>query len=148
MKTLSIDNALELYKAYDNLRRSNLSDQLIAEQLKIDKIQLGFIISQYEFQSNLEYHIAEQGGTYFFEGSFYLSKGVMSTIPKKEIAEILNFTRKLVKQHDGIDYLQTFYSIEQDCKLFFIDNLSTEMIQSGEFSASDNYATLILASEY
>ncbi|WP_026836538.1 hypothetical protein [Gillisia sp. JM1] len=148
MRTLSIDNTLELYKAYKDLRRSKLSDQLIAEQLKIDEIQLGYIISQYEFQSNLEYHIAEQGGTYFFEGDFYLSKGVMSTIPTKEIAEILNFTRKLVKQHSGIDYLQTFYSIDQDCKLFFIDNLNTEMIQSGGFSVSDNYATLILSSEY
>lgn len=148
MRTLSIDNTLELYKAYDNLRRSNLSDQLIAEQLKIDKIQLGYIISQYEFQSNLEYHIAEQNGTYFFNGNYYLSKGVSENISHKEIAEILYFTRKLVKQHNGIDYLQTFYSIDQDCKLFFIDNLNTEMIQSGGFSVSDNYATLILSSEY
>lgn len=142
------DKHLELYRAYENLSRSHISNHLIAEQLKISRKQLGYIISQYEFESNLEYQIAEQNGEYFFNGDYYLSKGVTSNIPNKEIAEILNFTRKLVKQHEGIDYLQTFYSIEQDCKLFFIDNLNTEMIESGGFSVSDNYATLILSSEY
>lgn len=148
MSTLTADKTLELYKAYRNLSRSQVSNHLIAEQLNLSKKQLGYIISQHQFETNLEYHIAEQEGNYFFEGAYYLSRGVIDNIPKKEIAEIFYFTKKLVKQHNGIDYLQTFYSIDQDCKLFFIDNLSKQMIESGNYSQSDNYATLILSNEY
>ncbi|MEO2063259.1 MAG: hypothetical protein ABGW97_09775 [Christiangramia sp.] len=146
--SLQTDNNLELYKAYQNLSSSGLSNHLIAQGLKTSRKQLGYIVSQYSFETNLEYHIAEQDGSYFFEGEFYLSRGVLDNIPKKEIAEIFDFTRRLVQQHNGIDYLQTFYSIDQDCKLFFIDNLNREMIESNNYRSSDNYATLLLSSEY
>lgn len=136
------------YLAYLDLRENNISNVQIAERLGYSKEDFGYLISQYEFQTNLEYHIPECEGDYYFNGSLFLSQGIMDTLSNKEIAEIFLFIKKLVKQHDGIDYLQTFYCIEHDCEVFVIDQLSKSMIETGKYKAEDNYFTFILAKEY
>ncbi|HET8885608.1 MAG TPA: hypothetical protein VFM70_04555 [Salinimicrobium sp.] len=142
------DKSHQDYLTYLDLREKKIPNVEIAQKLGYSKKQFGYLISHYEFRSNLEYHLPEREGNYHFGGNFYLTQGVMDSIAKKEIADIFTFIKRLVKQHDGIDYLQTFYSIDNDCKLFIIDNLSKEMIESGKYDISDNYFTLMLASEY
>ena len=106
------------------------------------------MISSYYFTNNLEYKIQETEGHYHFSGTFYITKAVQETLTTEEIIEIYKFIQDQVKQHNGIDYLQTFYSIEHDCKLFFIDQLNTSMIESNQYSKQDNYCTLMLSNDY
>ncbi len=148
MKIAATEKTYLDYLRYFKLRENKVSNIEIAKKLGYSKEGFGYLISHYEFKSNLEYHMPEQEGDYEFSGSFYLSQGVMDTIQNKEIAEIFTFIKRLVKQHGGIDYLQTFYCIEHDCKVFVIDQLSKTMIESGNYKAEDNYFTLLLAQEY
>lgn len=143
-----VDKDLELFRQYQELQKKGIINCQIAAQLQITKERLASIISHYTFKTGLEYKIQEQEGKYRFNGSFYLSRGVLDQIDKKQVAELFIFVQKMVKQHDGLDYLQSFYSIDQDCKLFLIDNLNDEMIKSGKYKSIDNYCTLLLASEY
>ncbi len=64
-----------------------------------------------------------------------------------EILFIYQDVRTFAKQKDGIDYLQV-YTDGKDRKLFFIDQLSHEMVESGEYREEDNHCTLMFASEY
>ena len=52
-----------------------------------------------------------------------------------------------VKEKNGIDYLQV-YTNDAGQKLFFIDQLNKEMIESGEYEAEHNHSTLMFAKEY
>ncbi|WP_339650567.1 hypothetical protein [uncultured Salegentibacter sp.] len=142
------DSTHQAYLQYLKMRENNISNFEIAKRLGYSNEEFGYMISQYEFKSNLEYHIPEQEGDYFFNGCFYLSCGVRNTLQNQEIAEIFTFLKRLVKQHDGIDYLQSFYCIEHDCKVFAIDQLSKTMLDSGKYSQEYHYFTLILAEEY
>ncbi len=142
------DSTHQTYLQYLKMRENKISNLEIAKTLGYSNEEFGYMISQYEFKSNLEYHMPEQEGDYFFNGCFYLSSGVMDTLTHKEIAEIFTFIKRLVKQHGTIDYLQTFYCIEHDCKVFAIDQLSKTMLDSGKYSQEYNYFTLILAEEY
>ena len=130
------------------MRENNISNFEIAKRLGYSNEEFGYMISQYEFKSNLEYQMTEQEGDYFFNGCFYLSSGVIDTLQHQEIAEIFSFIKRLVKQHGGIDYLQTFYCIEHDCKVFAIDQLNKTMLESGKYKQEYNYFSLILAEEY
>lgn len=86
-------------------------------------------------------------GTYFFNGTFYLTRGVSLAIPLEEIAAICQDLRDFVKEKNGIDYLQVYLD-EQGRKLFFIDQLNKAMIESGEYRREDNHCTLLWAHEY
>ena len=136
------------YNIYLQLKELNYTNQRIAEHMSYSKENLGYLISRYTFEHGLEYKLQEKEGNYFFSGTFYITQTVKNLLTVEEILEIYVFTQDLVKQHQGIDYLQSFYHIEQDCKLFFIDRLNTTMIESKNFSAEDNFCTLMLASEY
>lgn len=89
----------------------------------------------------------EKGGSYFFAGQFYTTKGVATELTVEEIMEIYVDARNYVWHHNGADYLFV-YTDEQGRKLFFIDNLSKEMIESGQYRPEDDYCTLMFASEY
>jgi hypothetical protein len=89
----------------------------------------------------------EKEGTYFFSGTFYVTRGVNEELPPQEIAAIYQNVQAFVKEKNGIDYLQVF-SNGKGRKLFFIDQLNTEMIESGQFQKEDNHCTLLLADEY
>lgn len=89
----------------------------------------------------------ENEGTYFFSGTFYVTKGVNEELHPQEIAEIYQNVQAFVKEKNGIDYLQVF-SNGKGRKLFFIDQLNTEMIESGQYQKEDNHCTLLWADEY
>ncbi|MFV0531748.1 MAG: hypothetical protein ACK5MD_09985 [Flavobacteriales bacterium] len=136
------------YQAYLELKKLHYTNTDIAKHLSYSKKELGYLISRFTFATPLEYKLQEQEGDYHFNGKFFITANAKSVLTSDEIQEIYAFTQQLVEQHKGIDYLQVFYSIEQDCKLFFICNLSKKMIESGNYSAEDNYCTLMLASDY
>ena len=86
-------------------------------------------------------------GSYFFSGQFYATRGVSQDLSPAEILSIYMDVQAFAKQKNGIDYLQV-YTDEQGRKLFFIDQLNTEMIASGEYRPEDNHCTLLWAHEY
>lgn len=94
-----------------------------------------------------EYQPQEQEGDYLFSGSFYVTKGVSEKLSAQEISDIYGYIQKLAQEKD-LDYLQVFLNLETGEKLFFIDQLSKSMIESGKYLPEDNYCTLMFASEY
>ena len=90
----------------------------------------------------------EQGGSYFFSGKFLVTSGVENILTPTEILNIYLDVQQLVKEKNGIDYLIVYIHEDTGQKLFFIDQLNKEMIESGEFLPEYNYCTLLLASEY
>lgn len=89
----------------------------------------------------------ERSGTYRFSGSFYMTAGVRAQLLLDDILYIYHDVRSFAEQESGIDYLQVYISCEGE-KLFFIDQLNQEMIESGEYENKDNHCTLMFASEY
>lgn len=90
----------------------------------------------------------EQEGDHWFSGKFLVTIGVQDLLTPEEILAIYLDIQNLVKEKNGLDYLQMFVHSETGQKLFFIDQLSKEMIESGEFLSEYNYCTLLLAEEY
>lgn len=90
----------------------------------------------------------ERVGSYMFAGQLYLSNGAQKLLTQEEINWIVSDVKAFVSLESGIDYLVVYEHQETTQKLFFIDQLNTEMIESGQFKPDDNRATLILASEY
>ena len=89
----------------------------------------------------------EQEGTYFFSGNFYATTPVVAQLPPEELAAIYNDLQAFVREKGGIDYLQVYLD-EQGRKLYLIDQLNREMIESGQYQPDDNHHTLLWAHEY
>lgn len=89
----------------------------------------------------------EQIGTYLFSGQFYATRGVASELSADEILFIYQDVKAFAKERNGIDYLQVYVD-EMGRKLFFIDQLNREMVESGNYEEKENYCTLLFASEY
>lgn len=89
----------------------------------------------------------EQEGKYYFNGTLYLTAEIQEALTFEEIRDIYNDVQAFVKEKDGIDYLQVYVN-EKGEKLFFIDQLSIDMIESGEYPSDFNYCTLMFAHEY
>ena len=90
----------------------------------------------------------ETTGMYHFSGKFLVTRGVTSLLSEEEILTIYQEVQQLVKENDGVDYLFVFIHEDSKQKLFFIDQLNTEVIASGGYKKEYNYCTLMLASEY
>lgn len=90
----------------------------------------------------------EQEGSYFFSGQFLVTRGIKDTLSDEEIKAIYFEVQKLVKEKNGLDYLQVYLHEDTSEKVFFIDQLNQEMIASGGFLLEYNYCTLMLAEEY
>lgn len=84
---------------------------------------------------------------YFFSGQFYVTKTVYEQLPHDEISAIYNDVRRFAQEQDGIDYLQV-YMDSTGRKLFFIDQLNKDMLESGEYENEHNYCTLLFDNEY
>ena len=136
------------YQAYLELKKLHYTNADISKHLSYSKSDLGYLISRFTFTNPLEYKLQEQEGSHHFGGKFYITSNAQNILTSEEIKEIYDFIQDLVKQHDGIDYLQVFYCAEHDCKLFFIDQLNQQMLQSGEYSEEHHYCTLMLESDY
>lgn len=89
----------------------------------------------------------EKKGNYFFSGQFLATRGVVTELTTEEIMSIYKDIRNFVRDTSGVDWLQV-YTDEKGRKLYLIDQLSQEMIESGEFSPLDNHCTLLWAHEY
>lgn len=100
-----------------------------------------------EIQKKWQRQKQECEGNYYFCGSFYATNGVAESLPEKEIMEIILDVKKAVKEKVGLDYLQVFKN-EEGQKIFVIDQLNKEEIESGDFSPEDNYAMVLFAEEY
>lgn len=90
----------------------------------------------------------EQEGTYFFSGKFLVTTGIQVELSNEEIFAIYSAIQELAKEKNGIDYLAVFIHEDSGQKLFFIDQLNKQMIESGGYQAEHNYCTLLLAEEY
>lgn len=89
----------------------------------------------------------ERTGNYLFSGSFLITAAVYETLLRDEVLEIYDDLRAFANNQNGIDYLQ-IYTNENGKRLFFIDQLSKEMIESNEFTNEDNHCTLMYSHEY
>lgn len=90
----------------------------------------------------------ESEGTYMFNGRIFVTSGIQSLLSNDEIQWIMNDVKLQVTDHNGIDYLVVYEHEDTGQKLFFIDQLNRQMIESGQYSPEHNYATLLLSSEY
>lgn len=90
----------------------------------------------------------EQDGQYFFSGLIHITHGVAYFLTEEEIFWIYMEIYDLAKTENGLDYLQVFLRKSDGQKLFLIDQLTKEQIESGEYRLEDNYCTLMLAEEY
>lgn len=89
----------------------------------------------------------EKIGSYQFSGQFYATNGVATSLCADEILFIYQDVQAFAKERGGIDYLQVYHN-ENGQKLFFIDQLNKEMVESGDYEEKENYCTLLLAEEY
>jgi len=90
----------------------------------------------------------EQGGTYHFSGNSFLTRGIQALLEEDEIKAIYLEVQALVEENNGIDYLVVYIHEDTQQKLFFIDQLNQEMIESGGHPPEHHYCTLLLAEEY
>jgi hypothetical protein len=89
----------------------------------------------------------ERSGSYLFCGSLFCTAQVEQELSRCEILSIYHDVRAFAENKEGIDYLQV-YNDEQGRKLFFIDQLNKEMIESGHFENEHNHCTLMFSWEY
>jgi len=89
----------------------------------------------------------EQYGTYYFSGKFYITHAILNNFTPNDITAIYIDIQLFVRESNGADYLQVYINDQGD-KLYLIDQLNKEMIDSGQFEAEDNYCTLMFAHEY
>lgn len=89
----------------------------------------------------------KRSGNYFFSGQFLATMGVATELNADEILDIYLDIKAFVQEQKGVDYLQVYLD-DQGRKLFLIDQLSKDMIESGEYAPLDNHATLLWANEY
>lgn len=89
----------------------------------------------------------ESPGKYFFSGHFITTQGIRAALSQEEIQYIYSDVKEFVKQENGIDYLQV-YENEDGRKIWIIDQLNQEMIESGDFALEDNHCTMLLPEEY
>ena len=89
----------------------------------------------------------ERDGDYFFNGRSYQTAGAAAALSPEEILWIVRTLQQFVIQNDGADYLQTF-ECEDGRRIWCICQLSKSMKASGEYSAEDDYWTILLPEEY
>jgi hypothetical protein len=92
----------------------------------------------------------ECDGDYHFAGLFVYTSGVQAKIPPEEVDEIYQEIKDLVKQENGIDYLQVFENGKGE-KLFFIDSMAKSVMEANGIDPNDhvyNHCTLMFDYEY
>lgn len=89
----------------------------------------------------------EHQGTYQFNGKLYVTTRVTTEISSEEIKSILYDLQIFVIQNNGADYLQAYHS-DDGRRIWIIDQLNKEMIESGEYDPDFNYYTVLFPEEY
>ena len=86
-------------------------------------------------------------GDYYFSGRAFQTSGVAESLPPEEIGQVVSMLKSFVDEHEGADYLKVFEHSEGRT-VWCICQLSKAMIASGEYSAEDDYWTMLLPEEY
>ena len=89
----------------------------------------------------------QEGQKYFFNGSCYVTKEVSQSLTPQEVASIFVDIRAFAEENRGCDYLQT-YTDEKGRKVWIIDQLDKNMIDSGDYPPEYNYCTILFPHEY
>jgi hypothetical protein len=89
----------------------------------------------------------ERDGSYFFSGQLHVTQAVLNSLTPDDILAIYLDIQMFVQENDGADYLQIYVNEKGD-KLYLIDQLKKEMIESGIYEPEDNYYTLLFSWEY
>lgn len=84
---------------------------------------------------------------YFFNGDFYVTAGIKAELTPEEVASIYADVRQFAEEQKGCDYLQV-YKDEKGRKVWVIDQLDKDMVESGNYDKEDNHCTLLLPNEY
>ncbi|MCG2609993.1 hypothetical protein LZZ90_00560 [Flavobacterium sp. SM15] len=106
------------------------------------------LFGEFKLQGNWTIKTQSFEGDYCFNGNIYISREVHLRIDKKIIFQMVQITKLLVEINNGLDYLIVFENSKTKEKLFFIDQLSKAMIESGDFLPEHNYCTLLFSNEY
>lgn len=89
----------------------------------------------------------ETEGTYFFSGQLLITQGASQAFTEEEVMAVVTDLKAFVAAENGADYLQV-YEFADGRKLWIIDQLNQEMIESGDFQPEDNHCTILLPEEY
>jgi hypothetical protein len=92
----------------------------------------------------------EQSGNYFFSGKVInINCSVIDDIQLPEILLLFSMLRKIAAKTNGLKAVQAFvHSNDKSKKLYFVDNLSKEMINKGKFQEDENYCTIMWDYEF
>ena len=85
--------------------------------------------------------------TYFFSGQMLITQGAIQAFTEEEVMAVVADLKAFVAAQNGADYLQV-YEFADGRKLWIIDQLNKEMIESGDFQPEDNHCTILLPEEY
>lgn len=89
----------------------------------------------------------ERSGTFLFSGTLYVTQAVANRLTPYEIAFIFQDMLQFVKENNGADYFQV-YENDRGEKLYFIDQLDKETVESGHYPKGENHSTLLFSFEY
>lgn len=87
-----------------------------------------------------------QDQKYFFNGGFFVTATIKNALTDEDIAFIYNDVQQFAEEKNGIDYIQ-MYESNTGLKVWIIDELDQNMIESGEYNKEDNRCTLLFPSE-
>ena len=153
---LKEDQYFVCHKASENQEMICCRNFFDRYQKAILPLRVAVMLNTVEFvpqnQGKWEIQPPEQPGTYRFEGSCFVTKDVKEAVPETDLEYILSQIRQRVAENDGADYLQVFIHSDSGQKIFVIDNLSSEMLQSDGYTETQkqeyNYFTILFAEEY
>ena len=83
---------------------------------------------------------------YFFNGGFFVTATNKNALTDEDILFIYTDVRQFAEEKNGIDYIQVYES-DTGLKVWIIDELDQNMIESGEYNKEDNRCTLLFPNE-
>lgn len=86
-------------------------------------------------------------GNHLFSGKVCITERVQCELADEEIKTICRDLGAFIKEKTRINYMQV-YADECGRKLFFVDNLSEDMLNSILYQDEENYSLLMFAEEY
>jgi hypothetical protein len=89
----------------------------------------------------------EREGNHLFSGKVCITERVQQEIPDEEIKAICHDLGAFIAEKTRIDYMQV-YTDEDSRTLYFVDNLSEDMLNSIFYQGEENYSLLMFAEEY
>lgn len=89
----------------------------------------------------------ETEGTHYFSRTLLVTPAVLQHFSPADIIAIYLDIKQFVEENNGADYLQIYINDLGD-KLYLIDQLNREMVESGIYKEEDNYSVLMFSHEY